>query len=30
MSEGVRQRPGKVVSGSIKPTSGDNNAEKAR
>lgn len=28
MSDGVRQR--KVVSGSIRPTSGDNNAEKAR
>ena len=28
MSDGVRQR--KVVSGSIKPTSGENIAEKAR
>ena len=30
MSDGVRQRGPKVMSGSIRPTSGDNLAEKAR
>lgn len=30
MSEGVRQRPQKPASGAANPTSGDNNAQKAR
>ena len=30
MREGVRQRPLKPASGAANPTSGDNNAQKAR